>query len=227
MGTMKSVVKLLLLGLLMFILLPWELFAPVVKSPVVIAPQEATTALPIAAVPVTSTSLVSEKPVPPPAKPLSSVNPPPPKPTPKPVVYNEAYSVELERAIHDRINAERVRAGLGILTYNDTLAQVAALHSTDMAEENYFAHEDENGCTSSCRVTKIGYDWRSVGENLFLLKSSNRYSVEDASAIIVQGWMGSEGHRHNVLYDNFTQEGIGVVIKGDAIYATEVFARPR
>lgn len=227
MGMMR-IVKLILLGLLMFVLLPWELVAPVVlPTPVVTIPQKTVTTQPTTVISSTSTSTTLEKPVPPQSKPLSSVNPPPPKATSRPVVYNEVYVIELERAIHDRINAERVRAGLGILTYNDTLAQVAALHSTDMAEENYFAHEDESGCTSSCRVTKVGYDWRSVGENLFLLKSSNRYSAEDASAIIVQGWMGSEGHRHNVLYDNFTQEGIGVVIKGDAIYATEVFARPR
>lgn len=143
------------------------------------------------------------------------------------VVYNEEYVEVLERAIHDAINVERVREGVGILAYDEALAEVAAGHSTDMAKENYFAHEDEDGCTSSCRVTAAGYKWRWVGENLFLLRSSHRYTVEEAAAIIVAGWMGSDGHRKNVLSKNFTHQGLGVVVNGNALYATEVFARPR
>jgi uncharacterized protein YkwD len=143
------------------------------------------------------------------------------------VVYDEEYVEDLERAIHDAINVERARAGVGILAYDEALAEIAAGHSTDMAKENYFAHEDEDGCTSSCRVTAAGYRWRWVGENLFLLRSSHRYTVEEGAAIIVAGWMGSEGHRKNVLSKNFTHQGLGVVVNGNALYATEVFARPR
>jgi len=218
--------KLILLAVLFFILMPWQLVAPVLPLPAALTDdQEAAVE--------TDTPIAEETEEPPvvavQTKPLVAVNPVPPKTSapPKKVVYTEEYTELLERAIHDRINAERVRMGLGILGYDDALAKVAGLHSTDMANENYFDHADENGCTSSCRVDAAGYLWRMVGENLFLLKSTNRYSVEDASAIIVQGWMGSEGHRHNVLEKDFTYEGIGVVILGDAIYATEVFALPR
>lgn len=220
--------KLVILALLFFVLLPWQLIAPVTPEPVTTTEEK---------------ELGGEHPKPPAAlpaaeekeepaatiqtKPIAVVNPLPQTVSTAPVEYNEAYVEELERAVHDRINAERVRANLSILKYNDTLANVAALHSTDMAVNNYFAHEDNQGCNSACRVTNSGYDWRAVGENLFLLKSTYRYSVEDASAIIVQGWMGSEGHRRNVLEPDFTYEGIGVVINDGAIYATEVFARPR
>jgi uncharacterized protein YkwD len=145
----------------------------------------------------------------------------------KQVEYTEGYTQDLEKAIHDRINVERVREGLGVLAYDEKLAEIAAGHSTDMAKENYFAHEDEKGCTSACRLDNAGYKWRTVGENLFLLKSSYHYSVEEAAAIIVAGWMGSEGHRHNVLNKSFTHEGLGVVIEGNSVYATELFARPR
>jgi uncharacterized protein YkwD len=143
------------------------------------------------------------------------------------VEYNEEFVAELELAIHDAINVERVRAGLNILAYDEVLAEVAAGHSTDMAKNNYFAHEDEDGCTSSCRVTAAGYRWRWVGENLFLLRSTHRYTVSEAAAIIVAGWMGSDGHRKIVLSKNFTYQGLGVVVNGNSLYATEVFARPR
>lgn len=211
--------KLAILAVLLFIMLPWQLIAPVVERAEIVAPTNTVEepAEPVAAAP----QVVVQ------AKPIAVVDPPPPKQESKTVEYTEEYTAELERAIHDRINAERVRQGLSILAYDDTLATVAALHSVDMAKENYFDHADENGCTSSCRVTNAGYAWRAVGENLFLIKSSYRYSANEASAIIVQGWMGSDGHRHNIENKDFTVEGIGVVVLGDAIYATEVLARPR
>lgn len=144
-----------------------------------------------------------------------------------PIEYTEEYVELLELAIHDHINVERVREGLGILAYDELLAEVAAGHSTDMAKNNYFAHEDDDGCSSSCRVNATGYKWRFVGENLFLLRSTHRYTIEEAAAIVVAGWMGSEGHRKNVLNKNFTVEGLGVVVLGNSLYATEVFAKPR
>ncbi|MDP4020648.1 MAG: CAP domain-containing protein [Candidatus Adlerbacteria bacterium] len=157
----------------------------------------------------------------------SQVQLPTPPPAPAQVEYNEEYVELLEVAIHSRINEERTLAGLNTLAYDEVLAQVAAYHSTDMAKNDYFEHEDEEGCDSACRVTAAGYKWRMVGENLFLLGREEHFSVEGASALIVAGWMGSEGHRENILQPRFTYEGVGVVIKGNSIYATEVFARPR
>jgi uncharacterized protein YkwD len=219
--------KLAIIALLLFIMLPWQLVAPVVERAVIVAPQEEAEKE-VAEPAVTEPQPQEQEPTETvQVQPITVVNPAPPQQDAEPVEYTEEYIAELELAIHDRINAERVRQGLKILGYDDTLAYVSALHSVDMAKENYFAHEDENGCTSSCRVTNAGYEWRAVGENLFLIKSSFRYSVEDASAIIVQGWMGSEGHRRNIVNKDFTEQGIGVVILGNAIYATEVLARPR
>jgi len=159
--------------------------------------------------------------------PVGASNLPTPPPEPKQVTYDEAYVEQLELAVHNRINEERIREGLNALEYDDVLAQVAAYHSTDMAANDYFAHEDKDGCDSACRVTSAGYKWRMVGENLFLLKREYHFSAEGASAVVVAGWMGSPGHRENMFEPDFTHEGIGVVILGDSIYVTEVLAKPR
>ena len=151
-------------------------------------------------------------------------------PAPEPEVeveYTADFALALEVEIHEQINVERVKNGLKVLKYDTVLADVARLHSADMAKANYFAHEDDDGCDSACRVNKVGYKWRAVGENLFLLDSGYRHTVSDAAAVFVQGWMGSEGHRKNVLQKTFTYEGLGVAILGDKIYATELFARPQ
>ena len=201
--------------------------APLEVSP----PQEEATTAPVQEAPLAQTPEAVAPTVSQPG-PLVSSHPAPPKPqvptaAPEPVEYTEEYVEQLEQAIHDRINAERTGEGLGLLEYDDDLAEVAAFHSTDMATNNYFAHEDDEGCDSACRLTSVGYPWRVVGENLFLLRSTYRYSVADASAIIVAGWMGSEGHRKNVLEKRFSHEGVGVVVLGDSIYATELLTRPR
>ena len=159
--------------------------------------------------------------------PLGATDLPEPPPEPPQVAYDEAYVEELELSIHGRINEERVAQGLNTLEYDETLAQVAAYHSTDMAENDYFAHEDDESCDSACRVTSAGYRWRMVGENLFLLRREDHFSAEGASAIVVAGWIGSKGHRENMFEPRFTEEGIGVVILGDTIYVTEVLTRPR
>jgi uncharacterized protein YkwD len=157
----------------------------------------------------------------------SQVQLPTPPPTPAQVEYDEEYVEELEIAVHNRVNEERKAQGLGTLEYDNALAQVAAYHSTDMAQNDYFEHKDEEGCDSACRVTTAGYKWRAVGENLFLLARDQHFSVEGASALVVAGWLGSEGHRENLFEKDFTHEGVGVVIKGDSIYVTEVLALPR
>ncbi len=143
------------------------------------------------------------------------------------VGYSTDFTSLLEAAIHEGINKERVKNNLKELKYDALLADIARGHSADMAKDNYFAHTDNEGCDSACRLTGAKYQWQAVGENIFLMKSSYRQSVSDTAAVIVQGWMGSEGHRKNVLEKNFTYEGLGVVIQGDSIYATELFARPQ
>ncbi len=218
--------KLAILLVIFFIALPWRLAAPVIERTVIEPVPQEVVAEKVAPVAKEDPVIAEVQ-----TKPSVAVTQPAPAQThlvpQNSVEYTEEYVEELEKAIHIRINAERVNQGLNELTYNDFLAQIAASHSTDMAEENYFEHADENGCTVSCRVTNAGYDWRMVGENLFLLGRQEHFTVEGAAAVVVAGWMGSPGHRKNLFEKDFKQEGIGVVIKGDAIYVTEVLTRPR
>jgi uncharacterized protein YkwD len=223
----------LLYGVLFLLILFVGLTIEDTRAPLPLAQAPAPQPLPAATLPETpavvpaeetETTAADEAPAEPP--PLIGA-PPPREPAAEAVEYDEAYTLALEAAVHERINVERVRESLGILSYDEELAEIAAYHSTDMAKENYFAHEDEDGCSSSCRLNEAGYAWRLVGENLFLLRSTHHYTVDDAAAIIVAGWMGSAGHRKNVLEGRFTVQGVGVVIDSNSVYATEVFARPR
>jgi len=225
---MRALLYIFLVALVLWASATWEN----ARAPVVVTTAPVEEAVPAGEQEVVQESeivveVAEEAPLPSKNVPVGASNLPTPPPEPVQVAYDEAYVEQLELAVHNRINEERVREGLDTLQYDNVLAQVAAFHSTDMAKNDYFAHEDENGCDSACRVTAAGYKWRAVGENLFLLKREYHFSADGASAVVVAGWMGSEGHRKNMFEPDFTHEGIGVVILGDSIYVTEVLARPR
>ncbi len=133
----------------------------------------------------------------------------------------------IEAAVHTGINAERVKNNLPVLAYNAKLAGIARAHSEDMLQKGYFSHSDKDACNSGCRLTKGGYAWGAVGENIYLIHTSFKLSPEKIAANIVAGWMASPGHRENILSTLFSEEGIGIAEERDTLYATEDFGHPR
>ena len=99
------------------------------------------------------------------------------------------------------------------------LNRAALIHSQDMAAKKFFEHA---GSKVADRVARIGYKWRTVGENIAV-------GAETPEAV-VQGWLDSPGHCTNIMSPGFTEMGIAFVVdkKSDAgIYWTQVFAAPR
>jgi uncharacterized protein YkwD len=103
-----------------------------------------------------------------------------------------------------------------------TLAGVALGHAADMAEHNYFEHQDLTGQSPAQRVRAVGYAGKLVGENI----AYGPESVEEA----VEGWLGSAGHCENIMDPRFAEMGLGYT-PGRAgrrgLYWVQVFAAPR
>nr|WP_246391966.1 CAP domain-containing protein [Halosimplex pelagicum] len=135
-----------------------------------------------------------------------------------------AESVEIEHAIHDETNRRRVDHGLDRLTYSDHLSIIAARHSRDMAQRDFFAHANPDGDEPSDRYKTFGHDTRSSGENIALEHYDVLATPEKVAQSVVDAWMNSQGHRENILRDHFTEEGIGVYLNHDGgVYATQNF----
>jgi len=81
-----------------------------------------------------------------------------------------------------------------------TLASVAFGHAADMAEHNYFEHEDLAGRTPADRVRAVGYREKLGGENI-------AYGPKSAEEV-VQGWLESPGHCENIMDPRFAEMGI-------------------
>jgi uncharacterized protein YkwD len=188
--------------------------------------------------------------------PSTVTSPPLPESTPRstpPLPVASGYGVypyplsstALEQRIHEMINQQRAENGLGALSFDPVLAEIARKHSRDMAEHHYFAHinpEGENptdrgtAANYSCRKNYGSYYTYGIAENLFL---NNLYSAatfysnreteyqwnspEDIAQITVAGWMNSTGHRENILTPAFDREGVGVMIASEKVYITEDF----
>lgn len=89
------------------------------------------------------------------------------------------------------------------LTWNAALTQAAVVHSDDMVARNFFSHTGSNGSSAGDRATAAGYSWRSVGENI----AAGQPSI----AVVVDGWMKSDGHCANLMNATFRDIGVACV----------------
>jgi len=120
----------------------------------------------------------------------------------------------------DRTNAERARHGLRALSVDQRLAAAAQAHSADMVRRAFFAHESPDGRQVWDRAVAAGYAYRKVAENI----AAGQRTAEE----VVRGWMGSPGHRANILDGDLTQIGVGRAEGGSyGVYWTQVFGTPR
>ena len=119
-------------------------------------------------------------------------------------------------------NQERSQKDIPALQRNSLLDQAAQMKAQDMAANGYYAHVSPDGLTPMHWVGKAGYKYLIIGENLVV----NRTDAEQ----VVDAFMGSPGHRANILRSDFTEIGIGVangIYKGkDATFTVQIFAAP-
>jgi uncharacterized protein YkwD len=151
--------------------------------------------------------------VPPPA--LSA----PPPPTPAPRAVTGAYS-GMESRILSLVNAERRDRGLCPLVRNDRLDQAATLHARNMAAYRKMSHviPEAKQSTLSARAQYVQYPYAMIAENIAM-------GQPDAETV-VRAWMGSPGHRRNILSPEAAEIGTAVVSsKTGGLYFCQVFGR--
>ncbi len=120
-------------------------------------------------------------------------------------------------------NIERVAESLKPLIANSYLDKIAGLRADDLFDNQYFEHESPDGKSATELAEELGYGYLLIGENLAL----GNFDNEEA---IVTAWMGSPGHRANILKDRFTELGVAIkqgIYKGEnTIIAVQIFGLP-
>ena len=117
-------------------------------------------------------------------------------------------------------NAERQQAGLPALVVSSSLMRAAQLHADQMASMGQMAHSLPGARypEPKDRLAAVGYNWQAYAENVAYGQGN------PASAI--SSWMGSSGHRANILNCQSIAIGVGLATKADGTpYWTQVFGR--
>lgn len=106
----------------------------------------------------------------------------------------------------------------GPLTMNSALRCAARVHSKDMAERNYFDHNNPDGEDPFVRMERAGYNYFTAGENIA--------AGQPTPETVMQGWMDSPGHCSNIMNPDFEDLGVGTFSGTGAqfsIYWTQAF----
>jgi uncharacterized protein YkwD len=116
------------------------------------------------------------------------------------------------------VNRSRGKAGLRALRVSAALTRAAQAKADEMARLGYFDHNSPEGRTPWDFLAAEGYRYSDAGENL----AAGWRTDEE----VMRGWMGSEGHRANILSRAFQETGIGIArgAKGDLV--VEMFGTP-
>lgn len=110
-------------------------------------------------------------------------------------------------------------AATSLLAWHCSLEAAAQIHSTDMADNNFFSHTGSDGSNAGQRISATGYPWRAWGENI----AAGYATVES----VVTGWLDSPGHCGNIMNPIVTEMGAASTSNSSAdfqIYWTQVFA---
>lgn len=111
------------------------------------------------------------------------------------------------------VNEERAKAGLPALTVDSKVQKAAQVRAREQATS--FSHTRPNGSSYDTALKEAGATYAASGENI-------AYGQKTAQAVM-QAWMGSSGHRANILSTRYQKIGVGYVEIGGQVYWTQLF----
>jgi len=116
--------------------------------------------------------------------------------------------------VFELVNKEREKAGVSPLEYREDLAEAATIRVKESVTLK--SHTRPDGRKFSTVFDDLGITRGWAGENLYRGPATPEKAM--------QGWMDSEGHRDNILDENFTAIGVSVYQGQDGkLYWTQLF----
>jgi uncharacterized protein YkwD len=137
-------------------------------------------------------------------------------------VARRALALVNEARSQSRRCGSRSLAAAPPVALDAILASVANAHARDMARTGRMAHEGSDGSTAAERVTRAGYAWRTVAENVA--------AGQRTADAVVQTWLASPGHCQNLMNPDVREMGIAYAFEAGSpkgTYWAQVFAARR
>jgi uncharacterized protein YkwD len=116
------------------------------------------------------------------------------------------FSSSSEKKLFQLHNQARASAGRKALKWDTALLKIARARSKDMIVDGYFSHEiPPDGHLVFADMKKAGYCSKTAGENI----GWNNYPDDIATVAMHESFMGSSGHRSNILSSRFDVMAVG------------------
>jgi uncharacterized protein YkwD len=112
-----------------------------------------------------------------------------------------------EQRIVALVNRDRARAGLAPVSVDARLTAVARAHCQDMVDHDFVGHVSPRTGNAADRAHRAGLSPEILFENV-----GRAYSPDSAES----GFLGSPGHRGNLLDPRARRIGVGVVFGPEA-----------
>ncbi|MBX3031386.1 MAG: hypothetical protein KF809_14660 [Chloroflexi bacterium] len=126
-----------------------------------------------------------------------------------------------ESIVLKRINAQRKDRGLRAIRMDGRIQAVAQARSQDMVDRAYFSHTDPDGKLPWDHLKAAGIAYYAAGE---IIAANGTNPIDAAAVRAVQQWMGSSGHKAQIVSTSFNYAGVGVAVaESGASYWTVVF----
>ncbi len=152
----------------------------------------------------------------------------------------ETFDIDtIEQLVFQKTNDYRQINGIQKLIWNKDLAKLARLHSEDMAEREFFSHDNPEGDGPTERAEKLGirtvvskgmWEYIGISENIMQVPIGNvegcgyTTSSKDIANCGFDGWITSTGHRENIIDTSYSEIGVGVAKAEDnTFYLTQNF----
>lgn len=140
---------------------------------------------------------------------VRKTSPPPRTTTPPPETTKKQVTTTAKAAEYSQyatdvlayLNAERKKAGLSSLALDKTVNKAAQTRASEIT--SVFSHDRPDGRSCFTALEELNFRYKGCAENI-AAGQQNAQSV-------VSSWMGSDGHRKNILNANYTHVGVGLV----------------
>ncbi len=128
----------------------------------------------------------------------------PPAPKDQAQIARTVLTLTNEARARPRRCGSSAYAAAAPLAPSSTLSQVALAYARDMAAFGYMDHTGRDGSSPADRITRGGYRWREVGENL----ASGVMTPQE----VVAGWLGSPEHCANLMHAGYREMGVAFAV---------------
>ena len=125
---------------------------------------------------------------------------------------NDSPVANIEKQVVKIVNDERAKHKLAPLQIDESLMKSCNTRAKEIVTK--FSHDRPDG--TSC-FTAIEIQYRAAGENI--AKGQNNAEA------VMNSWMNSEGHRKNILSENYTHIGVGCFESNNSLYWVQLFIR--